>query len=47
MKEVADVLKISTRTAESHKYEIMEVLSVRTSAELIHWAIRLGLVSLK
>ncbi len=47
MKEVAEVLGISVRTAESHKYETMEVLGVQTTAELVHWAIRLGLISIK
>lgn len=44
MKEVANILGISTRTAESHKYEMMEVLSVKTTAELIRWAIKLKLL---
>lgn len=47
MKEVADILGISVRTAESHKYESMEILGARSTAELIHWAIRLNLVSIK
>ena len=47
MKEVADILGISVRTAESHKYETMEILGARSTAELIHWAIRLNLVSIK
>ena len=46
MKEVANLLGISVRTAETHKYETMQVLGVGTTAELIHWAIRLGLVSI-
>jgi DNA-binding NarL/FixJ family response regulator len=46
MKEVAGILKISARTAETHKYEMMEVLGVRTTAELIQCAIRLRLVSI-
>lgn len=46
MKEVANVLGISVRTAETHKYEAMQVLEVQTTAELIHWAIRRGLVSI-
>jgi DNA-binding NarL/FixJ family response regulator len=46
MKEIASVLNISPRTAESHKYEMMEVLGVSTTAELIQHAIRLKLVSL-
>ena len=47
MKEVAAILGISSRTAENHKYEMMQVLSVRTTAELIQYAIRLRLVSLE
>jgi DNA-binding NarL/FixJ family response regulator len=45
MKEVATALDISTRTAESHKYGIMEALGVRTTAELVQHAIKLGLIS--
>jgi DNA-binding NarL/FixJ family response regulator len=44
MKDVASILNISPRTAESHKYEIMQVLGVQTTAELIRYAIRLKLV---
>ena len=44
MKEVASILNISPRTAESHKYEIMQVLGVQTTAELIQYAIRLKLL---
>jgi len=45
MKEVASLLNISPRTAESHKYEIMQTLGLRTTAELIQYAVRLKLVS--
>lgn len=45
MKQIAEILAISTRTAETHKYEAMETLGVKTTAGLVHWAIRLGLVS--
>jgi DNA-binding NarL/FixJ family response regulator len=45
MKEVASILNISPRTAESHKYEIMQVLGVKTTAALIQYAVRLKLVS--
>jgi DNA-binding NarL/FixJ family response regulator len=45
MKEVAAVLNISPRTAESHKYEMMSVLGCKTTAELIHYAIKMKLVS--
>lgn len=40
MKEAAAILNISPRTAESHKYEIMQALGVKTTAELIQYAIR-------
>jgi len=40
MKEVAAILNISPRTAESHKYEIMQVLGVDTTAALVQYAIR-------
>jgi len=45
MKEIATRLGISTRTAETHKYEIMEGLGVETTAELIQYAVKLGLTS--
>jgi len=44
MKEVAGLLHISPRTAESHKYDIMHALSVQTTAELIQCAIRMKMV---
>jgi DNA-binding NarL/FixJ family response regulator len=44
MKELASVLKISPRTAESHKYEIMQVLGVDNTAALVQYAVRAGLV---
>jgi DNA-binding NarL/FixJ family response regulator len=45
-KEVAAVLNISPRTAEFHKYRMMEQLQIKTSAELIQYALKHGLVSL-
>ena len=45
MKEVASILKISPRTAESHKYEIMQALGVQTTAELIQYAMRTKLIA--
>jgi DNA-binding NarL/FixJ family response regulator len=45
MKEVASILHISPRTAESHKYEIMQVLGVDTTAALVQYAMRLKLVA--
>ena len=43
MKEIAGRLGISTRTAESHKYEIMEGFGVNSTAELVQYALKLGL----
>ena len=45
MKEVAAELNISTRTAESHKYEMMQALGVETTAELIRFSLRLGIIA--
>jgi DNA-binding NarL/FixJ family response regulator len=45
MKEIAATLQISPRTAETHKYEIMQTLGAETTAELIRHAIRMKLVS--
>jgi DNA-binding NarL/FixJ family response regulator len=45
MKEVASILDISPRTAETHKYEIMRVLGVDTTAGLIQYAIQMKLVA--
>jgi len=44
MKEVAAILDISSRTAESHKYELMETLGVHTTAELVQHAMKLGVL---
>lgn len=43
-KEIAASLGISARTVEFHKYQIMEALHIKNSAELIHFAIKHGLV---
>lgn len=43
-KEIGRKLDISSRTVESHKYQIMESLGAQSSAELIRLAIRHGLV---
>lgn len=45
-KQIASKLLISTRTAESRKYQIMEILGLKTSTELIHFAIKHGLIAL-
>lgn len=43
-KEIAAVLGISARTVEFHKYRMMETLGLHTNAELIHFAIKHGIV---
>ena len=45
-KEIASDLEISARTVEFHKYQMMETLDLHTNAELIHFAIKHGLVEL-
>jgi len=45
-KEIASSLAISARTVEFHKYQLMETLGLHSNAELIHFAIKHGLVEL-
>jgi len=45
-KEIAATLSISARTVEFHKYQLMETLGLHTNAELIHFAIKHGLIEL-
>ena len=45
-KEIAATLGISPRTVEFHKYQMMESLQIRSSAELTHFAIKHGLVAI-
>jgi DNA-binding NarL/FixJ family response regulator len=40
MKEVADALGITKRTVAGHKYAVMELLQVKTNAELVQYAIK-------
>lgn len=42
-KEIAAQLNISTRTVESHKYQMMESLMISNSAELVHYALKHGI----
>jgi DNA-binding NarL/FixJ family response regulator len=44
-KEVAALLTISGRTVEFHKYRMMEQLRIKTTAELVQYAIRHGLLA--
>jgi DNA-binding NarL/FixJ family response regulator len=44
-KEIASILDISTRTVEHHKYRMMEQLNIKTSAELVQYAVKHGIIS--
>jgi DNA-binding NarL/FixJ family response regulator len=46
MKEVAYELKITTRTVAGHKYAVMELLQLKTNADLVQYAIEHGIISL-
>lgn len=45
-KEIAKTLAISARTVEFHKYQMMEAQGLHSSAELIHYAIKNGIVTI-
>ncbi len=45
-KEIADVLGISARTVEFHKYQMMETQGLKNNAELLHFAIKHGIVTI-
>jgi len=44
-KQIAELLKISTRTAEAHKANILKALGLQSTAELVQYAIRNGIIS--
>jgi DNA-binding NarL/FixJ family response regulator len=44
MKEVGGILNVSPRTVAFHKYRLMESLEVESTAELIRFALRTGLL---
>ncbi len=46
MKEAASILFITPRTIAFHKYRIMEQLGIETSAELVRFAIKSGLIQI-
>jgi DNA-binding NarL/FixJ family response regulator len=45
-KEISEALSISTRTVEFHKYQMMQTLGLHNSAELVHFAIKQGIVTI-
>ena len=44
MKEIANELNISVRTVETHKQDLLQTLGLETTADLIKFAVRQGLV---
>jgi two-component system NarL family response regulator len=44
MVKIAEILHISSRTVERHKYNLMDKLKLRTTAELTRYAIKHGLI---
>ena len=45
MKEVGAILDLTTRTVAFHKYRMMEQLGLKSSAELVKFAVRSGVVA--
>jgi DNA-binding NarL/FixJ family response regulator len=45
-KEIGGALAISARTVEFHKYQIMQKVDLHTNTELVHFAIKHGLVAI-
>jgi DNA-binding NarL/FixJ family response regulator len=43
-REIAKELKLSVKTVESHRGELMKRLGVRDVVSLVHYAMRVGLV---
>jgi len=44
MAEIGEILHISARTVERHKYNLMDKLKLRTTPELIKYAIKRGMI---
>ena len=44
-REIADVLEISVRTVEVHRFNLMRRLNVRNVAQLLRRALQLGLLA--
>ena len=45
MKEIAAILQLSTRTVETHKYEMMRSLGVESTVELVRYALHIGMIT--
>jgi DNA-binding NarL/FixJ family response regulator len=44
MKEIGETLNLSVRTVETHKYQMMQVLGVESTPELVKYAIEHRLI---
>jgi DNA-binding NarL/FixJ family response regulator len=44
-KEIGSILEISARTVEAHKYRMMDDLGLKSTAQLVQYAIKHGIVS--
>jgi DNA-binding NarL/FixJ family response regulator len=47
MKEVASILQITKRTVAAHKYALMELLQLKTNADLVQYAIKHKIISIR
>jgi len=47
MKEIAAVLDLSEKTVEFHKHHIMEAFNLKSNAELVLFAVKRGLISVR
>lgn len=45
MKEIADILRVSEKTVEFHKYHLMEVFNLKSNAEIVLFALKRNLIS--
>jgi len=46
MKEVASILRITKRTVAAHKYAVMDLLQLKTNADLVQYAIKQRIISI-
>jgi DNA-binding NarL/FixJ family response regulator len=47
VKEIAEVLNISDRTIEFHKYRLMSKLNLKTNSDLVQFAIKHGIIAIE
>jgi DNA-binding NarL/FixJ family response regulator len=47
VKEIAEILKISPRTVEFHKYTLMSKLKLKTNSALVQYAIKHGITAIE